>query len=100
MRDDVERRTNAETAQKTANAAASNAVKLEKARSMAIDQVIRALSQMPEKAGSHIRQTRSENGKQVTIDYNVSELVTALEKLQRMGGGDSNMAPVQVIIDV
>lgn len=70
-------------AQKTADAAAANAVKLEKARALLIDKIMLALEQMPNKSGTRIRQTHTDknNGNQVSVDYDLSILVSAFEKL-------------------
>lgn len=70
-------------AQKTADAAANNAAKLEKARAMAIEWVMQAFEKMPKNGGTHIRQTQTdkETGKQMSVDYDLSALVSALEKL-------------------
>ena len=69
--------------QKTANAAAANAVKLEKARAMLIDRIIIAIEKMPENAGTHIRQSKldKQTGQQLSVDYDLSTLVAAFEKL-------------------
>ena len=71
------------TAKKTADAAAENAAKLEKARSLLIDRILKAIEQMPEKGGTHIRQTQMDRntGKQMSVDYDLSTLVHAFEKL-------------------
>lgn len=68
---------------KTADAAAANAVKLEKARAMAIEWVIKSLEQMPKNGGTHVRQTQIDKatGRQMSIDFDLSALVVALEKL-------------------
>lgn len=70
-------------AQRTADAAAANAVKLEKARALLIDKIIKALEQMPEKSGTRIRHSQSdrETGKQTSVDYDLQVLVNAFEKL-------------------
>lgn len=70
-------------AQATADAAAANAVKLEKARAMAIEWVMKSFEQMPKNGGTHVRQTQidKQTGRQMSIDYDLSALVVALEKL-------------------
>lgn len=86
-REDTVRKINEKTAQKaaqkTADAAAANAVKLEKARALLIDKIMLALEQMPNKSGTRIRQTHTDknNGNQVSVDYDLSILVSAFEKL-------------------
>jgi hypothetical protein len=86
--------------QKTADAVANNAVKLEKAKGLAIDRIIRALERMPDNGGSHSRQTVQDGGKRLTVDHDLLDLVTALEKLQRNDMMDANAEPVKVVIDV
>lgn len=86
--------------QKTADAAATNATKLEKAKGLAIDRIIRALERMPDNGGSHSRQTLQDGGKRLTVDHDLLDLVTALEKLQRNDMMDANAEPVKVVIDV
>lgn len=83
LRDETESRTIARVQQKTANAIANNAVKLEKARGMLIDKFLAAIEQMPKHGGTHIRQTQTdkETGKQMSIDYDLSALVNTFEKL-------------------
>ncbi len=68
---------------RTADAAAANAVKLQKARAMLIDRIIKALEQMPDKSGTRIRQSQFDKntGKQLSVDYDLSTLVSAFEKL-------------------
>lgn len=72
-----------EVAKKTADAAAANAVKLEKARALLIDKIIIALEQMPKNAGTHVRHSQMDRntGKQMSVDYDLSALVSAFEKL-------------------
>ena len=69
--------------QRTADAAAANAVKLEKARELLIDKLLAALSQMPDKSGTRLRQSQTDKntGKQMSIDYDLAILVQAFEKL-------------------
>lgn len=69
--------------QRTADAAANNAVKLEKARGLLIDKILSAIEQMPKHGGTHTRQSQTdkETGKQMSIDYDLSALVSAFEKL-------------------
>jgi hypothetical protein len=67
--------------QKTANAVASNAVLLEEAKTIAIKKIKKALEQMPENSGSHTRTFIQKDGKRLTVDYDLLDLVTALEKM-------------------
>lgn len=82
-RDNQERRNLAEASQKVASAVATNAAKLEKAKGLAIDRLIKALEQMPESSGSHSRQSVQSGSKRMTVDYDLYEIVSALEKLER-----------------
>lgn len=74
--------------QKAADAAASNAVLIEEARALAIKRIKKALEQMPETGGSHVRQYVQQGGKRVTVDYDLLELVTALDKLERASASE------------
>ena len=51
-----------------------------------IDKVIRALEQMPEGIGNRVRQSQKDakTGKQMTVDYDILKLVSALEKLSNV----------------
>lgn len=82
-RKNVSRKSVEKAAQRTADAAAANAVKLEKARAMAIEWVMKSFEQMPKNGGTHVRQTQvdKQTGRQMSIDYDLSALVVALEKL-------------------
>ncbi len=82
-REKAAHKANLKAAQKTADAAANNAVKLERARALLIDKILKAVEQMPEKSGSRIRQTHTdkENNNQLTLDYDLGQLVAAFEKL-------------------
>ncbi|MBP5711036.1 MAG: hypothetical protein J6W84_08705 [Bacteroidales bacterium] len=79
-----------EVAKKTADAAAANAVKLEKARSMLIDRILIAIEQMPEKGGTRVRQSQLDKntGKQMSVDYDLATLVQAFEKLSNGATAD------------
>ena len=65
---------------------AENSEKLEYARTLMIDKVVRALEQMPEGIGNRVRQSQKDErtGKQMTIDYDILKLVSALEKLSNV----------------
>ncbi len=85
---------------KIANAAAANAVKLEKAKALAIDRITAALEAMPANGGSHARQVLTSGEKRLTVDYDLLDLVTALEKLTRGDAAKTGDEKVTVIIDV
>lgn len=48
-----------------------------------IDKILSAIEQMPKHGGTHTRQSQTdkETGKQMSIDYDLSALVSAFEKL-------------------
>lgn len=82
-RDKAKQEVSKKAIRETADAAAENAVKLQKARAMLIDRIIKALEQMPDKSGTRIRQSQFDKntGKQLSVDYDLSTLVSAFEKL-------------------
>ena len=82
-REKAERKSVAKATQKTADAAAENAVKLERARALLIDKIVKTLERMPDKSGTRARQTHTDKatGDQLTIDYDLTTLVSAFEKL-------------------
>lgn len=71
------------TIERTANAAAENAVRLQEARAVAIAKVKAALEAMPEGSGSHVRRQINDGktGLPITMDYDLPALVQALAKL-------------------
>lgn len=77
-------------AKKTADAAAANAVKLEKARALLIDKILQAIEKMPNQAGTRIRQSQIDKntGKQMSVDYDLAILVQAFEKLSNGATAD------------
>ena len=77
--------------QKTAEAAASNAAKVERAKGLAIDRILSILERFPEDAGDAYRQFG--DGKETK--YNLLNIVTALEKLDRGSTVDSMDDPLQ-----
>lgn len=89
--------------QKTVEAAASNAVKLEKARGLAIERCIRALEQMPVDTGSRSRKTLQDGKKTLTVDYSLLDIVSALEKLTKLSateqtGGNELLESIYAVI--
>lgn len=88
LREATYRKTIERTQQKTADAAASNAVKLEQAKGLLIDRLKAAIDSMPEDCGTH---TRVYVDKEKTVEYDLLDLVTALERLAKVGniGTDS-----------
>lgn len=84
QREKYMRTTSAKMAQKTAQAAASNAAKLEKAKGLAIDRLVAALEHFPSNAGDTLRQYgKDKNGNRFTNQYSLIDIVSALEKLER-----------------
>lgn len=101
LREEYQRKASAEAAQKSACAVADNAVKLEQAREAAIEVVRAGIEKLSTMQGSKISTRQKDSkGNPVTVDFNLLDMVTALEKLQKMGSGYDNANPVQVIIDV
>jgi uncharacterized protein YjcR len=85
----------------TASIAADNAVKIEQAREAAIDAVKAGIEKLKGMHGSKITTRQKDSkGNPITVDFNLLDMVTALEKLQKMGSSYDNTNPVQVIIDV
>ena len=88
-----------EAVQKTVDKAASNAVLLEEARALAIKKIKKAIENIPENSGSHTRTFIQKDGKRLTVDYDLLDLVTALEKLTK-NDMEQTCDAVTVIIDV
>ena len=72
---------------------------LEEAKALAIKKIKKALESMPENSGSHTRTFIQKDGKRLTVDYDLLDLVTALEKMTK---NDMEQAGemVTVVIDV
>lgn len=83
LRKATESKSTAKAQQKTADAVASNAVKLEQAKGLLIDRLKRAIEQMPLNGGTHVRQYIQDGNKRLTIDYSIMDMITALEKLSK-----------------
>lgn len=98
-RDKVRNEGASKAIQKTAKKIAGNAVKLERARELAIDKLIFTLENMPKITGSHSRQVITDGDKRVVVDYDLPAIVSALEKLQRNDILD-DYEPVRVVFDV
>lgn len=100
LRAEADSRATAKAQQKTADAAATNATRLETARGLLIDRLNHALSHMPEDNGSRTRQTmKDERGRSVTRDYDLLALISVYEKLTRVGmGGEIDDDPVLAIL--
>lgn len=87
--------------QKTASAVADNAVRLEEARKAAIEVAKAGIERLRTLQGSKVSTRQKDNkGNPITVDFDLLSMVTALEKLQRMGGNNVSAEPVKVIIDV
>lgn len=101
LRDQYQRKASAEAAQKSACAVADNAVKLEEARKAAIETARAGIERLRTLQGSKVTtRQKDSNGNPITVDFDLLSMVTALEKLQRMGGNETSAEPVKVIIDV
>ena len=90
----------AKAEQKASDAVANNATKLEKARGLIIDRLIRAVERMPEDGGSRTRQMmKDEKGRTLTRDYDLLALVSVYEKLTRAGiGSEIDDDPVLAVL--
>lgn len=100
-REEQERKTAARAAQKTADAAANNAVKLERARGLAIDRLITALEEMPLRGGTHTRKYMQDGAKRMTVDYDLLDIVNALDKLRGNDAtGGTNNELLQSLYDL
>jgi len=88
LRKATEAKSTAKAQQKTANAVASNAVKLERAKGLVIDRLLRVIESMPA-GGTHTRQYLQDGNKRLTVDYDLLEIVSIIEKLQSKDGGNS-----------
>lgn len=87
--------------QKTAESISNNAVKLEEARAAAIEVARAGIERLRTLQGSKVSTRQKDNkGNPITVDFDLLNMVTALEKLQRMGGNEISAEPVKVIIDV
>ena len=101
LREEYQRKASAEAAQKAACAVADNAVKLEEARKAAIDVAMAGIERLKALQGSRVTTRQKDSkGNPITVDFDLLDMVSALEKLQRMGSGDANAEPVKVILDV
>lgn len=83
QRERIKNAVETKTIERTANAAAENAVRLQEARAVAIAKVKAALEAMPEGSGSHVRRQINDGktGLPITMDYDLPALVQALAKL-------------------
>lgn len=82
------------TIEKTADAVASNAAKLERAKGLAIDRILSILERFPEDAGDVYRKF----GDGIENKYNLLNIVTALEKLDRNSTMDSVDDPLTQLL--
>lgn len=75
--------------QKTADAAASNAAKLEKAKGLALDLALEILSKYPKNAGNKLRTFgKDKHGNDIMTEFELLSMVTVLEKLGKGGAAD------------
>lgn len=82
------------TIEKTADAVASNAAKLERAKGLAIDRLLSILERFPEDAGDVYRKF----GDGIENKYNLLNIATALEKLDRNSAMDSVDDPLTQLL--
>lgn len=79
----------AATIKKTADAAASNAALLERARGIVIAKLICVLEAWPENGGTKIKKTVESKKGSETVEYALMDIVNILDRLARAEGPDS-----------
>lgn len=73
-----------ESSQKTADAAASNAAKLEKAKGLALDLALEILRKYPKNAGNKLRTLgKDKHGNDIMTEFELLSIVSSLEKLEK-----------------
>ena len=86
--------------QKTADAAASNAAKLEKAKGLALDLALEILSKYPKNAGNKLRTFgKDKHGNDVMTEFELLSMVTVLEKLGKGGVTDAEDDPLMKLLE-
>lgn len=86
--------------QKTADAAASNAAKLEMAKGLALDLALEILSKYPENAGNKLRTFgKDKNGNDIMTEFELLSMVTVLEKLGKGGVTDAEDDPLMKLLE-
>ena len=90
----------AKAVQKTADAAASNAAKLEKAKGLALDLALEILSKYPKNAGNKLRTFgKDKHGNDVMTEFELLSMVTVLEKLGKGGVTDAEDDPLMKLLE-
>lgn len=88
------------SSQKTADAAASNAAKLEKAKGLALDLALEILSKYPKNAGNKLRTFgKDKNGNGIMTEFELLSMVTVLEKLGKGGVTDAEDDPLMKLLE-
>lgn len=88
------------SSQKTADAAASNAAKLEKAKGLALDLALAILSKYPKNAGNKLRTFgKDKNGNDIMTEFELLSMVTVLEKLGKGGVTDAEDDPLMKLLE-
>lgn len=83
LRRETDSKATAEAQQKKIASVVSNAAKLERAKGLALDWLNNALSAVPQKTGSHIRQSwKDDKGKQNSVDFDLLDMVNVIVKLE------------------
>lgn len=81
--------------QKTAEAAASNAVKLEEARGLILDAALEILRTFPRHVGNKVKSYgKDKNGNKVSGEFNLLELTGIIDKLASGSMGAAEYDPV------
>ena len=89
--------------QKTADAAASNAAKMEKAKGLALDLAIEILSHYPKNAGDKLRTFgKDSKGNPIMTEFGLLGIVTVLEKLEKntQNGDSAGNELLQSLLDI
>ena len=85
--------------QKTAEAAATNAAKLEKARGLALDLTLRILEQYPTDGGSKHRVIDQGVTYETMTEFELFSLVSVLEKLGKNGSVETTDDPLMKMLE-
>ena len=85
--------------QKTAEAAATNAAKLERARGLALDLALRILEQYPTDGGSKKRVIDQGVAHETMTEFELLSLVSVLEKLGKNGSVETTDDPLMKMLE-
>lgn len=91
------------SSQKTADAAANNAAKMEKAKGLALDLALEILSHYPKNAGDKLRTFgKDSKGNPIMTEFGLLGIVTVLEKLEKntQNGDSAGNELLQSLLDI